>query len=165
MSAAVNSRKATWLGASLLVLSLGLVTRLPAEDQADRRGGAPVRGDVTESSRTEVVLKARGNQRDYHIPANEIERIHWQGERPQLLQIRIEERNGQFDKAIVGYEAALKDSTSPNLTTDLEFLIARTTASRALADEENYDEAIKRLEKFRTVHSDSFRYFEALKLL
>ncbi len=165
LSGAVNSRMSTWLGASLLVLSLGLTTRLPAEDQVERRGGAPVRGDVTEINRTEIVLKARGNQRDYHIPANEIERVHWQGERPQLLQIRIEERNGQFDKAIAGYEAALKDSTSPNLTTDLEFLIARATASRALADEENYDEAIKRLEKFRTVHSDSFRYFEALKLL
>ncbi len=131
MSAAVNSRKAGRLGASLLVLALVLTTRLPAEDQVERRGGAPVRGDVAEINRTEIVVKARSNQRDYHIPANEIDRIHWQGERPQLSQIRIEERNGQFDKAIAGYEAALKDSTSPNLTTDLEFLIARATASRA----------------------------------
>jgi tetratricopeptide (TPR) repeat protein len=165
MSGAVISRTAIWLGASLLVLSAGLTTRLPAEDQVERRGGPMVRGDVTQISRTEIVLKARSSQRDYHIPANEIERIHWQGERPQVSQIRIEERNGQFDKAIAGYEAALKDSTSPNLTTDLEFLIARATAARALADEQNYDEAIKRLEKFRTAHSDSFRYFEALKLL
>ncbi len=36
---------------------------------------------------------------------------------------------------------------------------------RALADEENYDEAIKLLEKFRTDHPSSFRYFESLKLL
>jgi tetratricopeptide (TPR) repeat protein len=165
MIAAERLSMSTWLGTSLLALSVGFATRLQGEDQVERRVGPMVRGDVTEISRTEIVLKGRSNQRDYHIPANEIERIHWQSERPQLSQIRIEERNGQFDKAIAGYEAALKDSTSPNLTTDLEFLIARATASRALADEENYDDAIKRLEKFRTVHSENFRYFEALKLL
>lgn len=164
MNAVVNLRR-RWLGACLLVLSVGLATRLSAEDQVERRGGAIVPGDITEINRTEIVLKGRSNQREYRIPANEIERIHWQGERPQLSQIRIEERNGRYDKAIAGYEAALKDSTSTNLTTDLEFLIARATASQALADEENYDEAIKRLEKFRTAHSDNFRYFEALKLL
>jgi tetratricopeptide (TPR) repeat protein len=165
MIAAVKSSMSIWLGTSLLVLSVGLTTRLQAEDQVERRVGPTVRGDITEISRTEIVVKGRNNQRDYHIPANEIERIHWQAERPQLSQIRVEERNGQFDKAIAGYEAALKDSTSPNLTTDLEFLIARAAASRALANEENYDDAIKRLEKFRAVHSANFRYFEALKLL
>jgi tetratricopeptide (TPR) repeat protein len=165
MIAPVKSSMFSRVGTSLFVLSLGLMSRLQAEDQVERRSGPSIRGDVTEITRTEIVLKARGNQRDYHIPANDIERIHWQGERPQLSQIRVEERNGQFDKAIAGYEGALKDSTSPNLTTDLEFLIARATASRALADEENYDNAVKLLEKFRTAHSDNFRYFEALKLL
>ncbi len=140
--------------------------RLNADDVIDRKGAtSPLRGDVTEISRTEVVLKGRNNQREYRIPANEIERVRWQGEHAQLTQVRVEERNGQFDKAIAGYEAALKDSSGDNLTTDLEFLIARTTASKALADEENYDNAIKLLEKFRAAHPSSFRYFESLKLL
>jgi tetratricopeptide (TPR) repeat protein len=166
MKSVLKSRMSIWLGASVLALSVWTAARIEAEDQVERRGGgAAVRGDVTEITRTEIVLKARSNQREYHIPANEIDRIHWQGERPQLSQIRVEERNGQFEKAIAGYEAALKDSTSPNLTTDLEFLIARATASRALTEEEHYDEAIKRLEKFRTAHSENFRYFDALKLL
>jgi tetratricopeptide (TPR) repeat protein len=141
-------------------------TSLSAEDLIDRKGStSPLRGDVTEISRTEVVLKGRTNQREYRIPTNEIERIRWQGENAQLTQVRIEDRNGQFDKAIAGYEAAMKDSPSQNLTTDLEFLIARATASKALANEENYDDAIKRLEKFRTAHAYSFHYFESLKLL
>jgi len=142
------------------------VARLNAEDLIDRKGNNPqLRGDVTDISRTEVVLKGRNNQREYRVPANEIERVRWQGENPQLTQVRIEERNGQFDKAIAAYEAAMKDSPSDNLTTDLQFLIARATASKALANEENYDDAIKHLEKFRTAHSRSFHYFESLKLL
>jgi tetratricopeptide (TPR) repeat protein len=149
-----------------VLVSAIAVARLNAEDLIDRKGNNPqLRGDVTDISRTEVVLKGRNNQREYRIPANEIERVRWQGENPQLTQVRIEERNGQFDKAIAAYEAAMKDSPSDNLTTDLQFLIARATASKALANEENYDDAIKHLEKFRAAHSRSFHYFESLKLL
>jgi tetratricopeptide (TPR) repeat protein len=149
-----------------VLVSAIAAARLSADDLIDRKGStSPLRGDVTEISRTEVLLKGRNNQREYRIPANEIERVRWQGENPQLTQVRVEERNGQFDKAIAGYEAALKDSPSENLTTDLQFLIARATASKALANEENYDDAIQRLEKFRTAHSRSFHYFESLKLL
>ena len=96
------------------------------------------------------------------MPANEIERVRWQGEPAQLTQVRVEERNGQYDKAIAGYEAAIKDSSNENLTTDLEFLIARAAAHKALDEGENYDPAIKRLEKFRNAHPNSFRYFESL---
>ncbi len=154
------------LGVAVLIAATFAASSLRAEDLIDRRGAtSALRGDVTEVSRTEVVIKSRNNQREYRVPANEIERLRWQGEPAQLTQARVEERNGQFDKAIATYEAARKDAASANLTTDLEFLIARVTALRALADEENYDEAIKLLEKFRTDHPSSFRYFESLKLL
>jgi tetratricopeptide (TPR) repeat protein len=169
MTPTLNLRQSNWAGKCLSFFSfftvLCVAVRLNAEDVIDRRGSATLRGDVTEISRTEIVLKGRNNQKEYRIAANDIERVRWQGEQPQLTQVRVEERNGQFDKAIAGYEAALKESTNNHLTTDLEFLIARVTATRALAEEENYDEAIKRLEKFRTTHGDSFRYFDSLKLL
>jgi tetratricopeptide (TPR) repeat protein len=166
----IATMRSKWIGMCLSLTAVLVTTfsanRLNADDSIDRKGAnSPLRGDVTEISRTEVVLKGRNNQREYRIPANEIVRLRWQGENPQLTQVRVEERNGQFDKAIAGYEAALKDASSGNLTTDLEFLIARATASKALAEEENYDEAIKRLEKFRAAHPSSFRYFESLKLL
>ncbi len=154
------------LGIAALVAATFAASSLRAEDMIDRRGAtSALRGDVTEISRTEVVIKSRNNQREYRVPANEIERVRWQGEPAQLTQARVEERNGQFDKAVTVYETARKDAVSANLTTDLEFLIARVTALRALADEENYDPAIKLLEKFRTDHPSSFRYFESLKLL
>jgi len=124
-----------------------------------------VRGDVTSISRTEIVITSRTNKKEYRIAANEIDRIKWDSESPQVGQIRIEERNGQFDKAIEGYEAALKDATNENLRTDLEFNIARAAAAKAIKDEDQFDDAIGRLEKFRTAHSKSFRYYEALRLL
>jgi tetratricopeptide (TPR) repeat protein len=167
MTPSVKSKFAGRIIATAALVAASLAARpLQADDLIDRRGAtSALRGDVTEISRTEVVLKSRNNQREYRVPANEIERIRWQGEPVQLTQARVEERNGQFGKAIAAYEAALKDSPNANLTADLEFLIARSTALRALADEENYDEAIKLLEKFHTNHPSSFRYFESLKLL
>lgn len=165
MTATVKSNGiGLWAPALAVVAATFGAGRLNAEDLIERKG-TTLHGEVTEISRSEVVLKGHNNQREYRIPANEIDRIRWQGENAQLNQVRVEERNGQFDKAIAGYEAALKNSSNTNLTTDLEFMIARATASKALADGENYDDAIKRLEKFRAAYPSSFRYFESLKLL
>ncbi|HEV8002345.1 MAG TPA: tetratricopeptide repeat protein [Planctomycetaceae bacterium] len=135
-------------------------------DAIYRRGSnSPLSGDITSISRTEVVLTGRTNKKEYRIPANEIERVRWESENPQVSQNRIEERNGQFDKAIAGYQTALKDAANDNMRTDLEFHIARATAAKALKDEDKFDDAITLLEKFRTAHSNSFRYFDALRLL
>jgi tetratricopeptide (TPR) repeat protein len=137
-----------------------------AADTVYRRGNtATLSGDITSISRTEVVLTGRTNKKEYRIPANDIDRIRWESENPQVSQNRIEEHNGQFDKAIAGYQAALKDATNDNLRTDLQFQIARATATKALKDEDKYDDAIELLEKFRTAHSTNFRYYEALRLL
>jgi tetratricopeptide (TPR) repeat protein len=153
------------LAFGLAAIALGAQS-LHAEDEISRRGTTTVlRGDVIDVSRTEVVLKGRTNKREYRVPANEIARIRWDGEKAQLMQVRLEERNGRYDKAIAGYEAALSDATTENMRTDLEFLIARTSADKALAEEAKFDDAINRLEKFRTAHSNSFRYYEALRLL
>ena len=136
-----------------------------AEDTVSRRGGAAIHGDITSISRTEVVVTGRTNKKAYPIPANQIDRIRWESEPAQVSQHRIEERNGQFDKAIEGYEAALKQAANENLRTDLEFDIARAKAAKALKDEDQYDDATARLEKFRTAHPTNFRYYEALRLL
>jgi tetratricopeptide (TPR) repeat protein len=140
--------------------------RVRAEDEVSRRGSTVnIRGDVVEVSRTAVVVRGRTNKKDHPIAANEIERIRWDGEKAQLTQVRLEERNGRYDKAIAGYQAARNDAATENLRTDLEFLIARTTAEKALAEDDKFDDAIALLEKFRTAHSNSFRYFESLRLL
>jgi tetratricopeptide (TPR) repeat protein len=139
--------------------------RARADDAVTRRGGTTIRGDVTSSSRTQVVVTGRTNKKEYPIPANEVDRVRWESEPAQVSQNRIEERNGQFDKAIEGYQAALKLAANENLRTDLEFDIARVTAARAFKDEDKYDDAIAGLEKFRAAHPTNFRYYEALRLL
>jgi len=136
-----------------------------AETTVTPRSGPAIRGDVTSISRSEVVLTGRTNKKEYRIPANKIDRIRWDSEPAQVSQNRTEERNGQFDKAIEGYQAALKDAANENLRTDLEFDIARASAAKALKDEDRYDDAIDRLEKFHTAHPTNFRYYEALRLL
>jgi tetratricopeptide (TPR) repeat protein len=147
-------------------LALATLSSARAEDLLYRRGAtSPLHGDVTSVSRTEVVVTGRTNKKDYHVPANEVDRIRWESEIAQVSQNRIEERNGQYDKAIAGYESALQVATNENLRTDLEFQIARATAAKALKDEDQYDAAIALLEKFRTAHSTSYRYYEALRLL
>jgi tetratricopeptide (TPR) repeat protein len=147
-------------------LALAAFSSARAEDLLYRRGTtSPLRGDVTSVSRTEVVVTGRTNKKEYPVPANEIDRIRWESESAQVSQNRIEERNGQYDKAIAGYQSALQAATSENLRTDLEFDIARATAAKALKDEDQYDAAIGLLEKFRTTHASSFRYYEALRLL
>ncbi len=150
--------------AGLLCLCLSAGARLSADDAVYRRGSTtPLHGDITSVTRTEVVLTGRTNKKEYRIPANEVERIRWEAESPQVSQIRIEERNGQYDKAITGYDAALKLATNENLRADLEYHIARATAAKALKDEDQYDSAIGLLEKFRTSHSASFRYYDAMR--
>jgi tetratricopeptide (TPR) repeat protein len=145
---------------------LWVVSSCRAEDSVSRRGNnTAIRGDVTSISRTEVVLTGRTNKKEYRIPANQIDRIRWESENPKVSQYQIEERNGQFDKAVEGYQAALKDAANENLRTDLEFHIARAMAAKALKEEDQYDDAIAHLEKFRTAHPTSFRYFESLRLL
>lgn len=161
--------KSRSLAAALAMLSIGLVAcRARAEDSIERIGSTtPVRGTITEVSRTEVVLKARTTLREHRVPVNEIERIKWDAEKPQLNQLRNDERNGKFDKAIEGYEAQLKEApaSADNLRTDLEFLIGRARAGKALAEGNDLDDAFKRLDKFRTAHPNSYRYFEALRVL
>ena len=98
------------------------------------------------------------------MPANEIERVRWQGEPAQLTQVRVEERNGQYDKAIAGYEAAIKDSSNENLTTDLEFLIARAAAHKALRRGGDYDAGDQAARKIPQGPFQSFRYFESLMI-
>jgi len=159
----------SFLAAALTLVSVWFIASPTlAEDAIERIGSTtPVRGTITEVSRTEVILKARTTLREHRVPVNEIERIRWDAEKPQLSQLRNDERNGKFDKAIEGYEAELKEApaSADNLRTDLEFLIARTRANKALAAGKDLDDSIKRLDAFRTAHPNSYRYFEALRLL
>ncbi|HUG92338.1 MAG TPA: tetratricopeptide repeat protein [Planctomycetaceae bacterium] len=152
------------------MLVLAAASRGDAADEITRKGSAaPLRGEITEFSRTEVTIKTglRANQRDEKVPVNVIARIEWDGEPSKLSLNRNAEAAGRYGEAIKGYGEALAEVPGENarLQTDVTFLIARATARQALVDPPKLDDAIAKLEAFRSANSNHFRHFEATSLL
>ncbi len=165
----VATRRCRLLGLALaLVLSEGLTTAsLNAADEVIRHStSTPVRGTVTGMRREEIVVKPRIGS-EVRIPANDVLRVRWDGEPPQLRVARNLERTGKLNEALKRYEELTADvaSGSSNLQADLEFLIARTKAKLALTDESQQEAAIRALESFIKNRASHFRYFEALSWL
>ncbi|MBW3540411.1 MAG: tetratricopeptide repeat protein [Planctomycetes bacterium] len=130
---------------------------------------APVRGEITNVSRTEITILAGLKKEEQKVPANTIVRVEWDGEPSKLSLNRNAEAAARYPEALAGYQEALTEvasSTNTNLKNDLTFLIARAKAGLALtSDASKLDEAIKDLEAFRTANSNSFRYYQTLSLL
>jgi tetratricopeptide (TPR) repeat protein len=150
----------------LFAMSVGVVDSVRAQDRIKRKGSdTDLRGTVTSISKTEVAIKSSSTERK--VPVNEISVIRWDREPSDLNLRRNDERNGKLPEALAGYEEALKESraTQINLRDDLGFLILRVHAKMALLDSSKIDDAVKKLEAFRTSHSNHFRYYEALEYL
>ncbi len=131
---------------------------------SDKRIG----GEVKSQSKTELVIMAGpGNNKEERIPANEIERVEWDGEPASMKLARSAEERGNLQDALTKYQevAGNLESSQTNLKTDLEFLIARVTAKLAKGDSAQVDEAIQKLDAFRTSNANSFRYYDALLTL
>ena len=153
----------------LFAMSVGVVDSTRALDRVYRKGfDTPFQGTVGIISKTEVAIKPSSrSQPERIVPVNEISVIRWDKEPTNLNLRRNDERNGKLKEALAGYEKALKASraTQRNLQDDLGFLIARVTAKMALLDPSKIDDALKKLEAFRTSHPNHFRYYEALEYL
>jgi tetratricopeptide (TPR) repeat protein len=131
-----------------------------------RRGGKNVSGDVSEISKTEVVVKTKGAKEEtVTIPANEVVSIAWTGEAPEAGLARSDDNAGRYAKAIEGFQKSItgSKSTNPAAKSDLEFGIARATARLALADPAQLSAAVKLLEDFKG--RDHYRHYEAVDLL
>ena len=153
----------------LFAMSVGVVDSAWALDRVYRKGfDTPLQGTVGVISKTDVSIKSSSrSQPERKVPVNEISVIRWDKEPANLNLRRNDERNGKLQEALAGYEKALKESraTQTNLRDDLNFLIIRVTAKMALLDSSKIDDALKKLETFRTSHSNHFRYYEALEYL
>lgn len=158
---------------TVLLATAAVLTACPsavlAVDAVQRKSvKAPVSGEVTDVSKTEVTVKPIGSGKEpVKIPANDINSITWTGEPPGLNLARSDETGGRFAKSLEGYQAAVtaNKSDSAGLKTDLEYYVARSTAKIALADPAKVDDAIKKMEAFKSKHGDSYNYYEAVHLL
>lgn len=162
-SAAWGSRRSAWaVGAAVLLAAVGPAR---AVETVQRKGDKAVTGEVTEISKTEVVVKAKSDT--VRIPANEVQSIAWTGEVPAANLGRVDEAGGRYQRAIDNLQKALSEgkSTNPLAKTELEYGIIRSHARLALTDPSRIDDALKKLDEFRTRQSDHYRYYDAVALL
>jgi tetratricopeptide (TPR) repeat protein len=134
------------------------------------RKGSTVRvgGEMKSQTKEElVILSGPGNKKEERIPANEIERVEWDGEPATMKLARSAEERGNLLDALAKYEEVRGQvqGNQTNLKTDLEFLIARVTAKLAKADPSKVDPAAQKLDAYRNANANSFRYYDTLLLL
>lgn len=147
----------------LLTTSLVLVvaTAATADDQIFRLGSAkPLRGTIAKMTKDYVELKGRSGPAE-KVPADEIERIRFNAEAPQLNLARSSEQSGLLDRALENY-TKLVGSLKGTAKADTEFLIARTQCRMAIADPEKIEVALTAMQAALAKHANSFRYYECL---
>lgn len=150
---------------SLMALAGSLLWGTASASAADTvytNSGSPQLGDVSDYTKTELSIK-RGSTTE-KIPANDIERIRWDGEPPQLNIARNQEQNGNYTEALAEYKKA-ESGASENLKKNLQFMIARASLKKAQSNPADLDNAIKLLDAFIKANPDHFRYYPAEKLL
>lgn len=151
---------------ALLVLIVATAAPALSVDEVVRQSASEsVRGTISKLSKTEVTVEAIG--RSTAVPSTDIASVRWDGEPPQLNITRTREGNGDLDFALESYREIQKQiaADKQNLKTDVEFLIARTLAKKAMAEPATKDAAVKALNGFLASHSDSFRYYDAIQWL
>jgi tetratricopeptide (TPR) repeat protein len=154
---------------ALTLVSIGLTaSRAQAAETITRKREKAISGEVTGVTKTEVSVKVKTPKEDtLKITPNEITNIAWSGEPPECNVARKDEEGGRYQKAIDGYQKALQSGkgSNPLMKTDLEFGIARATARMALADASKIDDAIKKLEDFRSKQGDHYRFYDCVNFL
>jgi tetratricopeptide (TPR) repeat protein len=158
----------TCVASALAALVFTVSPALANETIKLKRGEKNLVGDVTAVSKDEVTIKSSGPKGEItKVPASDIVSIDWTGDSPDLKVARNDENGLRYQKALDGYQKSLAASkaTDKAAKADLEFVIARTIAKMALGDPAKVEDAIKKLDDFRSKNGDHYRYYEALNYL
>lgn len=150
-----------------VVLLAFFATWAMAVDIVNRKSvKTPASGEITNITKTEITVTPKAGA-PVKVPANDIVSITWTGDPAGLGIARSDETGGRLQKALDGYAKAVEaaKAASPGLKADLEYAIARTTAKMALADPSKLDDAIKKMEAFRSAHGDSHNFYDAMSHL
>lgn len=161
----MNIKRTRFLAA---FLTLTLLSDAFAVDEITRKGAdKTTRGDITAVTRDDVTIKP-GIAAPVKVTSNEIIDIRWGAEPADVNIGRGFEANRNFDEALQTYEKSAKDTslTKKEIKADVEFLIARVTARKALEIEPaGLDAAIAKADAFVKGNRDSYRFFAAISLL
>jgi tetratricopeptide (TPR) repeat protein len=160
-------QSARWIICALVVVCLSSSAALAVEN-ITRKRDKPISGDVTDVSKTEVTVKVKNPKEEtIKVPANEVQSISWTGDPPEANVARSDDAGGRYQRAIDGYQKSLQASKATNslAKVELEYGVTRATARLALTDPSRIDDAIKKLEEFRSKRADHYRFYEAVELL
>ncbi len=159
--------KRTWFPVAVLALVLSPVHAF-AIDYVTRRGDEKrIGGEIKTVTRNEIVVFQKVGNKEEKIPANEVEKVEWEGEPIEFGPGRGHEEIGNYPLAMTTFTAAAVDAkgASAHIRADIDFFIARTAAKMAIADPAQADVAFTKLKAFVTVNRDNFRFYEAQTLL
>jgi tetratricopeptide (TPR) repeat protein len=126
--------------------------------------GSPSSGKVVEMSTTEVKLETRGKVNNFAV--NEIRRIHYAEDMPELRRAREDAGSGQFEQAL----DALKRIDAAGLSRDLliadvEYYTALCHGRIALTGGGDKAAAAATMLEFVKKNPNSYHFFEAAQLL
>lgn len=150
-----------------VITSLSLTTSAVAVDTVYLRSeDKRVAGEISDVSKESVTVSPRIGD-PTTVPANDIDRIEWDGEPPSLGLARSKQNAGQYELALEDYQKAQSEAASDDetLRADIEYGIASTIGRMALADASRQEDAATRLASFKDAHPDHYRYYDALLLL
>ncbi len=159
-------RKPIFFGLLALATLAPVAPAWSADSVTRKSAKGAISGDITANTATELTIKPKSGDA-VAIPANDIASVSWNGEPATLRLARGDEDGGRLTRALDTYTkaAGTLNSPGPGLKADVEFAIARTTAKIALADATKLDEAISKLEAFRSKNADNYNHFEGQRLL
>ncbi len=138
-----------------------------AIDKVSRKSTTTLaQGRITEVTKQGITVKPRLGSA-VMVPANDITTIRWDGAPKEFNLALQDEDSGRFEKALERYTKAAQaaPASAESLKTDIQYLIARTTAKIALVHRKKLDAAIKKLEAFTKTGADHFRYYESMRFL
>ena len=144
-----------------ITLIAAVATTANADDQIFVRGTAKaIRGTIGKMTKDFLEIKPRSGAAK-KIPADEINRVRFNAEPPELNRTRSAEESGLLDRALKDYNGVV-GSLKGGAKKDTEFLIARTKCRMAIADPTKGDSALKAMQAALAKNANGYRHYECL---
>lgn len=135
-----------------------------AADRIDLRDGKQVVGKIERETPTEVTIQGSGAAQT--VPLNRIASVHYHRQPAALTLAKTQEDAGNYSSAAEQFaKAASESKDKPLIHQAAVFGQARASARRALEESEGIDDAINRLEAFRSSHAETRHHFPLHELL
>lgn len=135
-----------------------------AQDQVFPVGATPINGRVTGSTATEVVIDSRGTER--RIPVNELRRVIFREDPPELRRARDRVQTGDFAGALRDLKQVdVAAITRDEVKADLQFYLAFSSGRLALTEGGDKAAASAKMLDFARQHRDTYHFFDSAELL